>query len=255
MLKVRSLIVIAGCVFFGTLKNSLAQNYAVEKNAKALGIPSTSRFYASLVHDSDGAPTATPQPQQLRIGQKPVAAVDTTKIIRHYRGTFGSPFTPPPSKAEIIAKTKIPTEVKQKTLEIAHDAWQLPLKYLPAPSKDLPNCLVNRTEQTAIPKNPNSKPGSLILDYLFVRKDETPIDPAKTFGERTTVFEFGGSDDTAAYLALAVKATCLPYRVRITKKNIFRHFGLDALANFDKQFDGKGKLDKSVLANTKKVKK
>lgn len=223
--------------------------------SKAIGLPKDSKFYAAFF-DSTEEPKKSSPPIMNR-ALDPAAAEDkkTAQIIRHYRGTEGQPFTPPPSREKVLAASKLKADDVKKMLDIAKDAWKLQVQVLPTPPKNMPTCMLNKTEKVAIPKTPKTQPNQLLFDYLFLQKDDLPIDPAKAFGKKTSVFEYESFESASAYLALAVKATCMPYRIRVTGKYIYRHFGLNALYNFDQQYDGKGKLDKSIAEKFKKVKK
>ncbi len=223
--------------------------------SKAIGVPKDSRFYGNFFEPTDNKVKTTLPPKNKSFSANAAEEAKISQVIRHYRGTAGQPFTPPPTSEQVLAASRLKKEDVEKILEIAKDSWKLPLQVLPTPQKVMPTCMINKTEKVAIPKTPKTKPNQLIFDYLFVQKDDMPIDPGKAFGKRTSVFEYETAEHAAAYLAMAVKATCLPYRIRVTGKYIYRHFGVSALYNFDQQYDGKGKLDKSIAEKFKKVKK
>lgn len=192
------------------------------------------------------------------------------KIIKHIKVGAGEPL---PTAAEVstakanfledartrITKVKnsrkIPTprgKAKGKSL-----SQVLSERYTP---KKLPSCKKSKTEKKSNAIASKLPENHLVFDLLFLNsvvkdkyEDWSVEDYATEFGKQTNVHFYSTQrGDMISNEALNYGATCLPFRVRITKDSIHLHDGADALKNFDAGIEGEGifgpKVGKEVKA-------
>lgn len=87
-----------------------------------------------------------------------------------------------------------------------------------------------------------------LVDTLYVMPEDLKgIDlDAKPFGEKTQVFELGDGSDAISLHLQNMGVACVPYRVRVSRASHHRDYGLNALRNFDKNPEGRGKMSDNV---------
>lgn len=174
-------------------------------------------------------------------------------VIKHYRSTHGIPL---PKAEEIpdlfnLSREEIETGVKEAFRQALPELARL---YTAQP---LPLCEESKTEKGVVLKGPEGrktrktapadKSASLKFDVVYLLPEQMPLNSEMTLGAKTTVRPYrAGSKDKASLLAQLSQIPCLPYRVRVTEKARYVHYGLDALKNYDKNPDGKGILLESM---------
>ena len=156
-------------------------------------------------------------------------------VIGHYSGTSGVPF---PDK--IHPMIYYPREsIKRALLERFAEQAVLAREVL-APSR-LPDCPESKTVALPYKNYKNPKVSRAKLDLIFVRENHPAAKLETEYGQRAlmnTVGEEYGSQ--GAYLAIGMKVKCLPFRMRLTDRARYIHFGSDAFKNFDNNPDGPG---------------
>lgn len=161
------------------------------------------------------------------------------KVIRHIRGKDGVPF---PSKDDVVLPFKITEEnVKagldkyfQKTEETAANQMKVP---------GLPACSEDKTtrQETNYPLPDNRD--QVLMDILFIRKQDVPLDPKEIFGKHVMVRPYTtDSPNVDSLSALGVGVSCLPTRLRVTRSQIMRDEGKNALRNYENDPNGEGEM-------------
>jgi hypothetical protein len=136
-------------------------------------------------------------------------------------------------------------------------------EYASAPPPEIPSpvpvrtCSNSETKKTLIPKDSSKKrlKKGTFYDVLILRKEDLPEKPLEVFGKRTIInlYDRSGDDFYSTSLRYASDfIPCIPYRVRITDRFQFTHFGKDALRNYDSNVNGPGKLSSKVKQIVKK---
>ncbi|MCB0353714.1 MAG: hypothetical protein KDD64_09325 [Bdellovibrionales bacterium] len=98
----------------------------------------------------------------------------------------------------------------------------------------------------------SQKDSSEEFDMLFLPVSAPSIKtflstPSELFGENIQVHVYSTKvGDQFSLLASEGKAACLPFRLRVTDKNIYREYGEDALKNYGDKPDGKGTLHPEI---------
>ena len=83
----------------------------------------------------------------------------------------------------------------------------------------------------------------MLVDILYIRKANLPLDPELVFGEGVQVMTFDENKKSPQSFAIqGAKIPCLPYRMRVSSSFIMRDYGKNALMNYSKDPNGKGEL-------------
>lgn len=102
-------------------------------------------------------------------------------------------------------------------------------------------CTKNYTEREKVYDEPEK--AEIIYDLAFIPRDLMTTEPQDLFGVETRIYPYGGRNDKASITRMELHdVPCLPYRVRKSNTTWYRHYGLDALRNYDKEPLGKGTL-------------
>ncbi len=170
-------------------------------------------------------------------------------LVKHFRGKNGIPI---PSREELglrMDKSKIEPQLQhlieadQEKLEKWHKSILPPLR-----------CTENKTtkEKTgpskAAVKIPKDKADEIVLDMLFISKDDVPenLNTSEAFGTKTYVRVVDLSRPEAPLALKSAGVTCLPYRYRVSRSVKMRDEGLNAILNYNDKTTGKGKLSKGL---------
>ncbi len=175
---------------------------------------------------------------------QPTSDIDApdVRIVKHLRGREGELFPDSEALKQQVIKTFLPYSDEQihstvkKFIDTSIEAHKKLLE-LPA----IPNCMGRHT--TREPRKPEIKDqrNSSIWDVLFVGPGQVPSFAGEVLGDHLSIRLYDPAHpNTGAYTAVATKVPCLPYRIRITGSNIFKHEGDDALLNYDKAPNGRG---------------
>ncbi len=245
----------------------------MEATAKLFGIDKTSRFFASFGQEE--RVTAPIMSDANRAQKRGIdEGEDALKIVRHYRASDEGGVKFPTAKEARNPFLQNAARVKG----FARDAGKVGSEYikkisdpanLPLAPRALTNCTKSGTEKKKISVNPsvikklglemvdNAKEAKevVLFDYLFLRKEDVPINPAEVFGKSAVLRVYEGEPQSSTgYAAAAVNVPCLPFRVRGTRLLAFRHQGIDALKNYDSQPSGNGKMHDLIKAKRKREK-
>jgi len=164
------------------------------------------------------------------------------RIVKHLRGREGELFPDSDELKRQVIKTFLPYSDEQihstvkKFIDTSIEAHKKLLE-LPA----IPNCMGRHTVRE--PRKPEIKDqrNSIIWDVLFVAPGQVPSFASEVLGNQLSIRLYDPAHpNSGAYTAVATKVPCLPYRIRITGSNIFKHEGDDALLNYDKAPNGRG---------------
>ncbi|MCB9030651.1 MAG: hypothetical protein H6619_06325 [Deltaproteobacteria bacterium] len=160
------------------------------------------------------------------------------EVIAHIRSKSGIPFPEPVdySKKFKLTKEELQPHVErmlEKGLKKFSELNQL---------KPLTSCLHDKTEKEKNPKFIDKPEKKVLLDILFVKHDfYIPEDRAYHLGKQVLIRRYNSEKPSyGSHTARALQVPCLPYRYRVTEKYTYKHYGKDALLNYDQDPDGKG---------------
>lgn len=247
---------------------------AMERFSESLGIPKGSRFYKRYrlglarsyrnlrEQQRSSDPLKSEKSEEAyKYDSIPKEKSDTyitriyqdRPVLKHYRGKFGVPF---PSEEEIVSTFRYDVE---KIKRIIEDSYRGADEYVKQLEVGLyPSCKESRTTKTKVSAEATKEfpdPDIVIVDMLFINKNDIPFNYEEMWGKRVVVrpLEQGAKDMAIPYLR-ELGMTCLPFRVRVTPKYQFVHQGFDALKNFEDKPTGKGKLDEQFKFKKKLIK-
>lgn len=163
------------------------------------------------------------------------AHADSSQVIVHLRGVSGvpllaqEPLVHPASRqrsaravSELVKQSKLPR--------------QLALPVLPA------------CEKSGTRRKPRNGTGKA-FDLLFLEKSKLQLagdsvpEMGDLFGGQAQLYDYNPQrGGVLGRKAIQYGAKCLPFRLRVTDKYLFRHYGKDALLNYDLEPNGKGQL-------------
>lgn len=164
-------------------------------------------------------------------------------VIKHIKGTQGIGFD---SKDEIRIKylSQIDrAKVESFALEAVKNGVEKAKQDLEL--DPLPACYEAETLKEARPDlGPASKEfyAQKLHDELYIRaSDNIGSDLKELYGNDVVLRKIDyQKPNFAAYTLKSLKVKCLPFRLRITNKFVFQHFGDAALLNYDRNPNGKG---------------
>lgn len=167
------------------------------------------------------------------------------QVIRHIRGKEGIAF---PAKEAVLLPFTLTKEKVTETLDGYFNMLEKQgEKNLKVPA--LPSCKEDVTTRTATNYDRPEETSQVLLDLLFIRKEDVPLDPKEIFGQHVLTRPY--STDKAnvdALSALGVGITCLPTRMRVTRSFVMRDEGKNALKNYDKDPHGPGEFHEYMKA-------
>lgn len=106
---------------------------------------------------------------------------------------------------------------------------------------ELPRCLRSHTDKTALKPKVTGREKEIISDFLFVAPTHATTNSKEIFGESVEFIVYDSSKPSPfGLLAKNYQVSCLPYRVRSTGTFLFKHYGDDALKNFNGDPHGDG---------------
>lgn len=161
------------------------------------------------------------------------------KVIRHIRGKDGIPL---PSKDDVVLPFKIEKDkVKQGLDEYFGMLEKTAERNMKVPS--LPACKENTTTREPTNYELPEKRDQVLVDLLFMPKENVPVDKKEIFGKRTVVRPYDRSKPNLMSLsAIGIGITCLPTRLRVTRAFVMRDEGRNALKNYDGDPHGEGEF-------------
>ncbi len=163
----------------------------------------------------------------------------TGPIYKHLKGNDGIAFDViDPSSQTLPAKPEDAEKYVSEIMDIRQKYYQELMK----PAPPLPNCLEDKTDKEITEIASGSKKGQLIMDMLFIKEKEGPLNLQEALGTETQIIPYKGDrKDPLSYATLGLGVECLPYRIRIVQGAIFRDYGKNAYKSYlDNQF-GKGR--------------
>lgn len=167
------------------------------------------------------------------------------KVIRHIRGTDGIPL---PTKDEVLLPFKLTPEAVKESLDKYFYMTETTAKQnMTVP--ELPNCKENITERTATNYSLAEDTHQVLLDILFMKKEDIPVDYKEIFGKRVVVRPYNKEKSSVSVLGIGVK--CLPTRFRVTRSFVMHDLGKNALKNYDIDPHGEGEFHEYMKAKLK----
>jgi hypothetical protein len=131
----------------------------------------------------------------------------------------------------------LPEAAREIALDGVHETWASPEYRKPE------RCDSDDTIQENIPYRDLSEEEFVLLDSLYVREEFTPVDPAEIYGNKTHVYSYGPSAPPGTFVRMREEnVPCLPYRIRVTNKHVYRDRGENALKNYDADPSHRGKI-------------
>ena len=104
-----------------------------------------------------------------------------------------------------------------------------------------PRCDQNHTERELRGSLALSGGEETLLDSVYLREELAPVDASEVFGQKTRVFPYGPkSNPGVLYRMRADEIPCVPFRIRVTSRAIYRDRGENALKNYDRDPSDRG---------------
>ncbi len=200
--------------------------------------------HSYLLFDALAVPlgTAAPDRNSNQSIDQPESEYEIAPPIRHYKSDQGIPLALDPSiedqiKKEIDQRSPNLSMLKEKLERARSEAATKPT--LPGRNSSLIPCFEDRTEKKDLDLGLELKSDVALSDYLFITKYEMPKKLESQFGQRTVVllYDLDKQESPTHDIARGMGVPCVPFRLRTTAKHIYRHYGKDALKNFDQITD------------------
>lgn len=231
----------------------------------ALGLPSSSAF-AQLIPESELEKLPPEVAQQLKnIPVKEILSgkfklkatlpdsvekdpdwVSPLPVTLHLRGQQGTLL---PKAEKLIEErkrenTKNPPQKNNSDVLINKAAQDFKERF--SKVAPLPECRRNQKLFTEY-ATPNGE--GLLQDILFIKPEQVPLDSDEAFGSDTIVIKYS-TDSTSswAHYAKLEGITCLPSRIRILGRGVYRLEGMPALKNYQNDVYGEGVLSDVIKA-------
>ena len=104
-----------------------------------------------------------------------------------------------------------------------------------------PRCDQNHTDREQRGSLALSGGEETLLDSVYLREELAPVDASEVFGQKTRVFPYGPKSNTGVlYRMRADEIPCVPFRIRVTSRAIYRDRGENALKNYDRDPSDRG---------------
>ena len=104
-----------------------------------------------------------------------------------------------------------------------------------------PRCDQNHTDREERGSLALSGAEETLLDSVYLREELAPVDASEVFGQKTRVFPYGPkSNPGVLYRMRADEIPCVPFRIRVTSRAIYRDRGENALKNYDRDPSDRG---------------
>ena len=175
--------------------------------------------------------------------------VGEKKVIKHIRGDKGvklayasHPATMLPAST-VKADPKILEQDRKRRAEQKKRSAKQLAKVQKKIRKKFRECTPDERGTTKTQTGPITNAriaGILETDLLFISPKMMVPNPKSTFGKYTKIFIIKPGELNEYSMAESLDVKCLPFRFRATKRMNFRHYGKDALKNFDENFLGDG---------------
>lgn len=174
--------------------------------------------------------------------------------IRHYVSSQGELIAPNPeisknflSRFKVDLKSTLDFSARGRA---AVEKTSADVKNLMnTPHDSMMPCLENKTVRIEM-KFPGSEESDFVFsDYLVVPRADLPNKVEGAFGQNVMLFVYDFDDPKSPVtdIARGLGASCVPFRIRGTGRYVYRHFGKEALRNYDEvpTKDPKGKKERS----------
>ncbi len=172
--------------------------------------------------DLDARKKVSTLEQEVSSGQETYAYAQRDRTRTHIKMTGGLPF---PLSEHVVL------EPKEGSVTVSDDHFVEALRVFELPSR----CDQNRTDREDISSLVLSGTEETLLDSLYLREEWAPVDASEVFGEKTKVFPVGQrSNPGVLYRMRADEVPCIPFRIRVTSRAIYRDRGENALRNYDR---------------------
>lgn len=104
-----------------------------------------------------------------------------------------------------------------------------------------PRCDQNHTDREERGSLALSGAEETLLDSVYLREELAPVDASEVFGQKTRVFPYGPkSNPGVLYRMRADEIPCVPFRIRVTSRALYRDRGENALKNYDRDPSDRG---------------
>lgn len=177
--------------------------------------------------------------------------VSPLAITLHLRGTSGTAL---PSKEKLIAERKQAGKQQQTAKDESKALMERASKhFLDQLSKipPLPECHRDVKDFSAYP-TPNGD--SILQDILFVSAEQVPLDVDEAFGDKTIVVKYSAENPSSwMQFAQLEGIKCLPSRIRISGRGVYRLEGIPALKNYQSDSSGDGVLSDAIKAKVRRL--
>jgi hypothetical protein len=208
----------------------------IDEIAAQLGIDGSPKRKKSLAAMLDGSQGQAQFAANVDLDESPETP---RKILRHIRGTEGIPF---PTSADVELPFTVPEEEVKKQLDGYFRALEGVAKQQ-STVPQLPACAQNKSDRAPTNYTLPDQRNQVLLDMLFIRKEDLPLDPKEIFGNSVMVRPYSTEEPNVDSLsALGVGIQCLPTRLRVTRAFTIRDEGRNALKNYDKDPNGPGEF-------------
>ena len=114
----------------------------------------------------------------------------------------------------------------------------------------LPEC---RRDQKVFTEYQTPNGEGVLQDILFIKPEQVPLDSDEVFGADTIIIKYSSNSSSSwAYYANLEGIKCLPSRIRILGRGVYRLEGIPALKNYQNDIYGEGVLSDVIKANAQR---
>ncbi|RMG44314.1 MAG: hypothetical protein D6719_02100 [Candidatus Dadabacteria bacterium] len=200
-----------------------AKQQVLKQISTTLAIPESSRFYKEIESQFSYSTSNTNGTFQLKLKR------GKSGIYAHYRGNHGIKF---PAEDELEGEIPFTRDDARKIAQKYNEYFKAAAANIQKVAV-LPACKSSHTEKTKRFNATESKTANVLIDMLFVSIDkqkELPFIPDKNLA-----LKYYGRSGPDSVLAKTLKIPCLPYRIRVTEKYVYRLSGRAAFKSYDIQ--------------------
>ncbi len=175
-------------------------------------------------------------------------SVESKPVIAYIRGNAGIPL---PTESDLMSRYKITPHMKEEIVDRLYEASQKIYAKMthpvPAGTPSMETCIDSSVE--TIPINGMPRSDKVILDTLYLRREQVPTKPQEVFGSNVVIRSFLRDANDPLSLAIYAKKDqigCLPFRMRVVAGTMYLSHGGPALKNYDSAPHGLGILHGSM---------
>jgi hypothetical protein len=201
---------------------AFTENNTLKESLAEAGISENSRFYSLYTEKKEYNGETEYEPPLLKETENV-----PQEIIQHLRSTTGVEFKFEKTEPKMSPPFRRP-EINKEILAASEKDFVL--RNIPG-GDPLPDCTEDKTETGTGESVKKEEEESSLLDMLFIRKSQVPLDPEVTLGEDVEIYPYDETDESSVenVSIKGARIPCLPYRIRVVGDKVLRDMGKNAL--------------------------